>query len=128
MSIRTERVARLIQRELADIMLSDLSNDVQGIVTLTQVRMTKDLSIAYVYLSILGPDSEQRAVFEHIKSMSARIRGLLGSRIRHQVRKIPDLRFFVDDTLDRAAEIESLFEEIRNSDATTRPSDDNVND
>lgn len=120
MSIRTERVARLIQREVASIMLSDFSDEIPGIVTLTNVRMTKDLSIAYIYLSVLGSGDGKDATFKHIASLAPQIRRLLGSRIRHQVRKIPDLRFFLDDTLDRAEEINALFEDIR---YTTSPDD-----
>ncbi|NNE34515.1 MAG: 30S ribosome-binding factor RbfA [Rhodothermales bacterium] len=121
MSIRTERVARLIQREVASLLLSDFSQDIPGMVTLTNVRMTKDLSIAYIYLSVLGTTEEQQSTLQHVQTLVPRIRKLLGARIRHQVRKIPTLRFFIDDTLDRAAEIESLFDGIKYS---TSPDDE----
>ncbi len=125
MSIRQERVARLIQREIASLLISDFSNEIPGIVTLTNVRVTKDLSIAYLYVSVLGTSGETEATFAHVKALTPRIRRTLGSRIRHQVRKIPDLRFFLDDTLDRAAEIDTLFEGIRYS---TEPGDEPESD
>ena len=114
MSIRTERVARLLQREIASLLLTDFSQEIPGIVTLTGVRVTKDLSIAYAYLSVLSTTpSDRKATFEHVESLTPAIRNALASRIRHQVRKIPELRFFLDDSFEQAAKLDALFEDIR---------------
>lgn len=114
MSIRTERVARLVQREIASILLSDFSQEIPGLVTVTGARMTGDLSIAYVYVSVLSPtEGEKNAVFRHLDSLTADIRVELASRIRHQVRKIPELRFFLDETQEQVARLEALFDDIR---------------
>lgn len=114
MSIRTERVARLVQREIASILLSDFSQEIPGLVTVTGARMTGDLSIAYVYVSVLSPTEEEKnAVFRHLESLTADIRVELASRIRHQVRKIPELRFFLDETQEQVARLEALFDDIR---------------
>ena len=122
-------MARMIQKELGELFIVEGKKLTasKGMITVTQVRITPDMGLARVYLSIFNV-ADKQALIADINKEAYVYRKMLGQRIRHQVRKIPDLRFFVDDTLDRAAEIESLFEEIRNSDATTRPSDDNVND
>lgn len=114
MSIRTERVARLIQRELAEIIGNDLLAGSQTLVTLTQVRVSKDLAIAYVYLSVLGrSDEERKAAFKHVKDSTPQLRSELGQRIRHQVRLIPELRLFLDDTELRAERIDQLIDRIQ---------------
>lgn len=114
MSIRAERVARLVQREIASILLGDFSQEIPGLVTVTGARVTGDLSIAYVYVSVLSPtEGEKNAVFRHLESLTADIRVELASRIRHQVRKIPELRFFLDETQEQVARLEALFDDIR---------------
>ncbi|GIV59122.1 30S ribosome-binding factor RbfA [Rhodocaloribacter litoris] len=114
MSIRTERVARLIQREVADLLNTEFAGQLQLMMTVTGARVTKDLSIAYVYVSILGETEAQRqAAFRHLQELTPQIRAALATRIRHQVRQIPELRFFLDDTLEKARRIEDLFERIR---------------
>ncbi|MEX1055656.1 MAG: ribosome-binding factor A, partial [Rhodothermales bacterium] len=60
MSIRTERVAKLLQREIADILQTEFSEQLPGLFTVTNVRMTKDLSIAYVDVSVYGQELTQR--------------------------------------------------------------------
>lgn len=114
MAIRTERVARLLQREIASLLLTDFAQEVPGFVTVTGVRVTKDLSIAYVYLSVMSQtESERQATFSHIESLMPRIRLGLASRIRHQVRKIPEIRFFLDEAHEKAARMDAIFEDIR---------------
>jgi ribosome-binding factor A len=112
MSIRTERVARLLQREIADILNKEF--DQQLMVTVTDTRVTKDLSIAYVHVSVMGSTPEQRqATFRHLQEQNSQIRAALAGRIRHQLRLIPELRFFLDESLERARRMETLFDRIR---------------
>lgn len=114
MSIRTERVARLIQRDVADLLQTDFSEQLPSLVTVTDARITKDLSIAYVYVSVYGETPAQRqATFRHLEELTPQIRAALARRIRHQVRAIPEIRFFLDDSLERAQHMENLFERIR---------------
>ena len=114
MSIRTERVARLLQREIAGLLVTDFGEQLRGMVTVTGTRVTKDLGIVYVYVSVLGSnESERRDAFGRLEELKPRIRGAMAKQIRHQVRKIPDIRFFLDETLDQAQRIEDLFEKIR---------------
>lgn len=112
MSIRTERVAKLLQRDIADVLNKEF--DQQLMVTVTGVRVTKDLSIAYTYLSVMGATPEQRqATFMHIREQTPQIRSALANRIRHQVRIIPEIRFFLDESLEEAQHMESIFDRIR---------------
>jgi ribosome-binding factor A len=113
MSIRTERVARLMQREVADLLVTEFGEQLDRLVTVTGARVTKDLAIAYVYVSVLGDNDVQRqSAFRRLVEFGPRIRQALARRIRHQVRAIPDLRFFLDDTLERAARIDDLLDRI----------------
>lgn len=114
MSIRTERVAELVQREVARILQRDYADQLQPMVTITHARVTGDLSIAYVYASVFGDTSEKReATFKQLKALTPEIREQLASRIRHQVREIPELKFFLDESLQKAKRMESLFDRIR---------------
>lgn len=114
MSIRTERVAKLIQREVADLFNTEFAEQVQPLVTVTDARVTKDLSIAYVYVSIYSStDAERDAAFRHLEELVPDLRNALASRIRHQLRTIPELRLFLDESLERAAKMEDLFDRIR---------------
>ncbi|MFQ5570480.1 MAG: 30S ribosome-binding factor RbfA [Rhodothermales bacterium] len=112
MSIRTQRVAKLLQREIAEMLNNEFGQSLM--VTVTEARVTKDLSIAYVYVSVYGATSQQRqTTFRHLQDQIPQIRAALATRIRHQVRKIPELRFFLDESLERARKMETLFDRIR---------------
>ena len=112
MSIRTQRVAKLLQREIADVLTKDFGQ--QLMVTVTNTRVTKDLAIAYVYVSVFGQTAGQRkAAFRHLEEQVPQIRTALASRIRHQLRIVPELRFFLDESLEQAKKMDSLFDQIR---------------
>lgn len=114
MSVYTERVAELIQREVARILQREYSDQLQPMVTITRARVTNDLSFAYVYASVMGETSEEReATFRQLKALTSEIREKLASRIRHQVREIPELKFFHDESLEEAKRMEQLFDRIR---------------
>jgi len=114
MSIRTERVARLMQREIADLLVTEFAEQLNGLVTVTGARVTKDLSVVYAYVSVLGDDEAQKqAAFRRLVEFGPRIRQALARRVRHQVRAIPELRFFLDDTMERAARIDDLLDRIQ---------------
>jgi len=114
MSIRTERMARLVQREVADILQNELYEASHSMVTVTDVRVTADLGIATLNVSVLGENPGRREIaFRRIQELTPQIRQALASRIRHQVRRIPELRFFLDDTAQRAQRMEEIFAQIR---------------
>ncbi|MEM1043847.1 MAG: 30S ribosome-binding factor RbfA [Bacteroidota bacterium] len=114
MSIRTERLSRMVQREVAELLGGEFHEASQALVTVTNVRVTNDLGIAYVYLSVLGEEEGRRQIaFRRVEDLAPQVRHALAQRIRHQVRKIPELRFFLDETQQPAARMEELFDRIR---------------
>jgi len=114
MSIRTERVASLFQREIAQILGTEFSDQLHPMVTVTGVRVTADLSIAYVDVSVMGDSQGQKkAVLAKLKDLTPRVRKSLGRAIRYQVKSIPEIRFFLDETLEHASRMDALFGKIR---------------
>ncbi|MBR1631099.1 MAG: 30S ribosome-binding factor RbfA [Paludibacteraceae bacterium] len=109
-STRQLRIARLIQKELGDIFLTYARNFHGTLITVSEVRVSSDLSIARVYLSIF-PTEQAQGVTEQINSDVRSIRGLLGNRVRHQLRIVPELNFYLDDTLDQLQHIDELLHE-----------------
>ena len=78
-----------------------------AMVTVTKVNVTPDLLIAKVYLSLFAT-KDKKALLEDIKKHAGEIRGKLGNRIRHQVRAVPELHFYEDDSLDYIERIEEI--------------------
>lgn len=112
MSIRTERVGRLIQREIADLLQQDFAASGTSLVTVTGVRMTDDLGTAYVDVSVLGADDRQRnAAFLRLDQQATEIRHALAPSIKH-LRRIPELKFFLDEGPQRRERMDDLFAQI----------------
>ncbi|MBQ0081180.1 MAG: 30S ribosome-binding factor RbfA [Alistipes sp.] len=105
---RQQKIAKQIQKDIAEILLKEYREALLGVlVTVTTVRMSVDLSYAKVYISIF-PYEKSKAVLEKISGESRTIRGLLGKRMRNQVKSIPELQFFLDDSLEYIENIEGL--------------------
>ena len=114
MSIRTERVSRLLQRELASLLQTAFAERIPCLYALTNVRVTKDLGIAYVDISIYEQDIEaRRLAFQHFTDLKTEIRAALARRIRHQLRAVPDIRFFLDEGLHASKRMDDIFDRIR---------------
>lgn len=108
MSLRQEKFNRLIQKELANIFIEKATELSPGaLLTVTGVRISPDLGYAKVYVSIF-PQNLRSKSFENIQNKNAEIRHALGLRISKQVRIIPELAFFIDDSLDYAERIDQL--------------------
>ena len=108
MSIRTERLGSVIQRDLGEILQRNYQPS-GTFITVTQVRLTPDLSIAKVYLSVYSPQGDSQSVYQYIDDHQAEIRYELAAKIKNQVRRIPELLFYEDDTAEYVNKIESLF-------------------
>ncbi len=105
---RLSKVSRLLQKELGDIFQKSGQNEYKGsIITVTDVNVSKDLSIANVYLSIFTTGDKEK-LFERIVSNTKETRYNLSQKIKNQVRIIPELRFFIDNSLDYIEHIDSL--------------------
>lgn len=107
-SKRLDRINRLMLKELSDIFQREIHPSVPGLmITVTKVNVTSDLSYARVYLSVFGV-ADKRKVVSEVEGNARALRGLLGNRIRHQMRIIPELRFYEDDSLDYIENIDNL--------------------
>lgn len=114
MSIRTERVAKLVQQDVADILANELDHELPALFTVTGVRMTRDLSMAYVYVSALGEKGPAlKAAFKHLQELAPTVRRALAGRMRHQLRSMPDVKFFYDESLEQANKMDVLLNQIR---------------
>ena len=113
MSHRIDKVEHLIKEEISLIFLHKLSNLNLGFVTITNVRVSPDLKLAKIYLSVL--EKEKRSlVLDKIEDKKGYIRTELAHRIR--IKFIPELKFFIDDTLDYVEKIEGLIKKIHEND------------
>jgi len=107
-STRQNKFARLIQKEIADLFQKEGSNFYgHSFVTVTKAKVTPDLSIARIYLSIFK-DKDPNAVINHLKHQKHLIRKKLGNKIKNQARIIPELEFYLDDSLDYAEKIDNI--------------------
>ena len=108
---RQKKIAGIIQKDLAEILQRAATDGgMRGtIISVTKVSVTADLSIAKVYLSIF-PSKEAPEVLEGIKSNQPLIRHELAQRARHQFRRMPELIFYLDDSLDYIENIDKSLE------------------
>jgi len=104
---RLPKIERLIQKDLGEIFLSE-TRQLHGIlVSVTKVGMSPDLGLAKAYLSIF-PSAKSKEIMENINRQKKAIRYELGLRIGKQVRRIPELAFFLDDSIDYLENIDHL--------------------
>jgi ribosome-binding factor A len=107
-SLRQQKVNKLLAKELAEIFRSEARAMFGGgFITVTGVRVSPDLSLAKVYVSIMATRDKQ-VVFKLIQDQNSHIRRKLGSVIGKQLRIVPELMFYIDDSLDYAMKIEEL--------------------
>jgi ribosome-binding factor A len=104
---RQNKIARLIQKELSEIFLLQTKSMPGVLVSVSIVRISPDMSYARVYLSVF-PSGRSEEIVKNINDNMKSIRFELGNRVRHQLRIIPELKFFVDDSLDYAEKIDEL--------------------
>lgn len=104
---RQNKISRLIQKELSKIFLLQTKSMNGVLVSVSAVRISPDMSIARVYLSVF-PSERSQEIVKNINDNMKSIRYELGTRVRHQLRIIPELKFFVDDSLDYAERIDEL--------------------
>jgi ribosome-binding factor A len=115
-SKRQQKFAGVIQEDLAAIFQREGINYLPNtLVTITKVRVTPDLAIARVFLSFFNGANNQQSL-QTIKSHASEIRYKLGARIKDQVRVIPQLEFFVDDTSEYVERMDKIFDKISKED------------
>lgn len=107
-TIRQDRINNLLQKDLGEIFQIDMRHITLGaMITVTKVKITPDLSLAKVYLSLFAT-SNKEALLKSVRKHTKEIRGKLGNRVKHQLRIVPELNFYLDDSLDYIENIDSL--------------------
>lgn len=107
-STRQQKIARQIQRDIAEILQKELADVCRGsLVTVTTVRVSPDLAYAKIYISIF-PFERNAELLATIKEQGWLVRKLLGARIRNQLKVVPELEFFLDDSLEYIENIDNL--------------------
>ena len=111
-SKRQKQVGKLVQQEMSDIFQREGMSIVQGgMVSVSKVSMTPDLLEARIYLSLFQI-KDQKALLKEIRERKSEWRNMLGQRVKNQLRRVPELTFFVDDTLDYVFKMEEVFKKI----------------
>jgi ribosome-binding factor A len=103
---RQQKINSLLQKDLADILLREVIIP-NTMISVTRVNVTPDMSIARVNLSIFAT-KDKAGVLKQVQIKKSEIRHLLGERVKNQLRIVPDLQFFIDDSLDRIKRIDEL--------------------
>lgn len=107
---RQNRIARLLQKELSLIFQSQTRLMHGVMVSVTRTRVSPDLSICTAYLSVF-PSNKGEELLKNIEANTKTIRYELGTRVHNQLRIIPELRFFIDDSLDYIERIDELLKQ-----------------
>ena len=109
---RQQKISKLLMKELSEIFQREIKANGNVMISVTKVNVTTDMSYARVYLSIFGPaQEEKKKVVAEVNGMSKSLRKMLGDRVRHQLRIIPELQFFEDDSLDYIENIDHLLKD-----------------
>lgn len=125
-SKRQQKFSRLIQKELAEIFQREVPHLFGGAyISVSVVRVSPDLGLARVYLSVMNAKDGNEMLLQELRVNTKTIRHQLAQRIKSQVRVIPELVFFLDDTAEYAAKIDQLFS---NLDIPPAPEEDEEDD
>ncbi len=100
-SNRQKKVAGVLQKDLAEVLQNALRDSGQGgiIVSVSKVKVPTDLSTAKVYISVF-PNDKAVVILEEVNLVKPKIRHEISQRTRHQLRRMPELQFYIDDTLE----------------------------
>lgn len=110
-SRRIQRLNEQLKREISAVIRREVRDPRVGVVTVTDVDVTPDLAFARVYVRPMGDDEERASALEGLEAAAPHIRHQLGQDLR--IRRVPELHFERDRTLERAMRIEEILEEVR---------------
>lgn len=121
---RQKQVAELVKRNFSMVLQQEGSyiygSDVM--VTVTGVKMTPDFALAKIYISVFNTENKQAVILE-MEDNHSRLRQSLANRIRKQVRRIPDINFYLDDTIDEMYRLKDLFDRLHDENQMGSPED-----
>lgn len=107
---RQERVADLLQEEISDLLQREVRDPRLEFVTVTAVKVSSDLCHAWVYVSLLGSEEEQQAALVGLQHAAGFLRHELGARL--SLRRVPDLAFVLDESIERGQRILELLDQL----------------
>lgn len=110
---RTQRVRQLLKEEISRLLQRDVKDARIGMVTVTDVEVTRDLRYATVYVNVAGDDARKSEALKGLSSAAGFLRSRLGRELR--IRRVPELRFSIDRTQEHAARISELLAEVKTS-------------
>jgi ribosome-binding factor A len=109
-SVRTERVASIVKEEIGIIFQRNFDMKDFGFITVTEVRMSPDLKIAKVYVSVFGDTAQKQKTLAMLETQKPFVRQTLGHNVR--LKFTPSIVFYLDETMDNAMNLEKLFRKI----------------
>lgn len=107
---RQAKISRLLQKELSEIFRQQTAKTHGIIVSVSAVRTSPDLSVAKAYISVF-PSEKSQEVLESLRASARTVRYELGQKVRFQLRKVPELQFYIDDSLDYLENIDNLLKQ-----------------
>ncbi|MBX7243383.1 MAG: 30S ribosome-binding factor RbfA [Bacteroidia bacterium] len=110
-TVLQRKVAKLIQVEVSTILQREAHLNMGRMITLSVVRVTKDIEMAKIYASVF-PENDAESVITFLNKNSWETRKLLAAKIRHQIRQIPTLHFFLDNSLQEVEKMEKILSEL----------------
>ena len=111
-SVRQKQIGETVKRHFSMVLQQETPYiNSQALVTITNVKMSPDLSIAKVYLSIYNTENKQAVLLE-LEEHYSRLRQALGNRLKNHVRRIPHIQMFIDETLDEMYRLNALFDRL----------------
>jgi len=111
-SKRQRQTGEIIRRHFSELLLQEGSNLSGGaLVTVTMVKMSSDLGLAKIYLSVYNTENKQEVLLT-FQQEAMRLRQSLARRVRNKMRRVPDIDFYLDDTLDEMYRLNSLFDKL----------------
>jgi ribosome-binding factor A len=120
MRIRPEKVAHLMRREVADILERKVRDPrISSTVTVTDVEVTRDLSFARIYVTVMGDEATRAKVMQGLAAAIGFVRHEIGERL--ELREVPDMRFVYDTSLDRGHRVEDLLRKIERGEVVEDP-------
>lgn len=114
MKVKQERINQIVLKEVSDIIQFTLKDPTIGFITITDVQVTNDYSYATIYVSFLGKQERNEAGMKALNRAKGFIRSELAKRLT--IRKVPDLIFKLDDTLNKSRKIDVILQEIHKND------------
>ncbi len=107
---RQERVAEAVRAAVADFLILNLANSTPGFISVSKVKMTPDLKLAYVYFTIYGNVKDIAFSFKTLENQSGRIRYHVGQEV--PLKYVPNLKFFIDDSLEYTDKMNQVMKDL----------------